>query len=496
MDFASEPPGSLKSFPIGSIRYGYVLYGESGKVMSSSISFGGLASGLDTDAIVEAYVNVQKARLITPLENRIAELTEKQSEVDDIKTLMNTVKSYAYDINKVGAFDTKTASSSDTSKLSVSGVTTSAQLGTYEVLVTTLAKADKEYFNGVADTNVTQFGTGTIQITSDGVTVDVAITSSNNTLAGIRDAINAAANIPVTASIVNDGGASPYRLVLTSKTLGTAAAITQNIASVLSLTYDAATSTAAVNQPSNASISVNGLTITGRSNTFTEAIPGVTFTASATHTDAANPMRITVTNNTSAMKSSISGFINAYNEVVAAMQENFTYDSATQTGGVLFSDETLQSIQGRLNNIIIGVYNFGTNAYQSLSDIGITMGTDNLLTMDSSKLDAALTSKLSDVKILFQGNGTSKAIAGKTYDYIYNMTNDGTGTLTRKEQIYQDNIDYLNELLEERNDRIDNYEAELRARFAYMEEVISSLKAQESTISGMQATIENIYKKG
>lgn len=463
--------------------------------MSSSISFGGLASGLDTDSIIQAYVDVQKARLIAPLEDKIAALTEKQAAVDTIQTLMDNVKSYAYDINKVGAFDTKTAAVSDSTKITLGGTTSSAQTGNYDITVTSLARADKEYFNGVSDYNLTQFGTGTIQITSNGTTIDVDITSSNNTLAGIRDAINAKSGTPVTASIVNDGSATPYRLVLTSKITGSSAGITQNIASVLTLTYDAATSTASVNEEANAAITVNGLSISGTTNTFSEAIAGVTFTATSLHTDAVNPIRLTVSNDTDAIKSTITGFVTAYNTLVAQMQEEFTWDSTTNTGGTLFSDETLQSIQTRMNSAVIGVYNFGTNKYQSLSDIGITMGTDGLLSVDDSKLNGALTGYLSEVKTLFQGNGATDGIAGKSYDYIYSMTNTGTGTLTRKEQIYQDTIDYLTELMDERNERIDQYEANMRARFAYMEELVSTLKAQESAISSAAETIANIYKK-
>ena len=110
------------------------------------------------------------------------------------------------------------ASITDSSIASVSAAA-GADVGTHTLEVTDLAVAQRlksGTFTNITDT----VGTGTLTIqygtfaagtfTGNGTgTSTINIDSTNNTLAGVRDAINKA-NVGVTASIVNDGTAAVF----------------------------------------------------------------------------------------------------------------------------------------------------------------------------------------------------------------------------------------------------------------------------------------------
>lgn len=447
------------------------------------ITFGGLSSGLDTDSIVTALVDARKAQLITPLENRIADITNKQTVLSVFQAQMANLQSVAESLN-AATITGRDAVSADTDTLTVDSAEETAVTGTYDVTINDLATTDKVYFAGEADSDTTTFGTGTITITSDGVSKSVVIDATNNTLEGIAEAINDTSGMPVTASIVNDGGASPYRLVLTSNTTGDAANIAQDLDTVLvGLAVDAALT--ATNDSQDASIEVNGLTIVKSSNTFTDAIPGVTFTIK--DDTGAPTVKVTVDDDYSAATSAINTFVSYFNSLVSSYSDQFTFDESTQSLGALGSDYGLMSTQSRIKSIVFGVYNnLGNSTYESLSDIGISVDENGKLSVDSSKLDEALTNGADEVKTLFQGTSsglsTENGLMENLYDYLDSQVNSIDGILVQKSGIYTDTIDDLNDLIDARQDRIDAYEENLKARFANLETVLADLKTMETTI--------------
>ncbi|MCP5464807.1 MAG: flagellar filament capping protein FliD [Deltaproteobacteria bacterium] len=320
----------------------------------------------------------------------------------------------------------------------------------------------------------------------------ITIDSSNNTLAGIRDAINSSGG-PVTASIVNDGsGASPYRLVLTSNETGDDADITHDIASVLTLTNDAALNADSSNTAQDAQVTINGLAIYSESNTFVDAIDDVTFEISQVETDT--PLTLTISDDFTTPISTISSFIASYNLVLAEFSAAFDTDDTTGAStGTLSSDISVQIAQNRLANIMTNVhYELAGNAFQSLAEIGITMNDDGLLDVDTDVLEDALTEDADSVKRLFQGMSSSvDGIADQAYDVLYDLTNSADGVFTRKSRIWDETIDDLLDLMEEREDRIETYEELVRSKFNYLEELLSTLEAQSSALEGLQSVLDS-----
>jgi len=194
--------------------------------VGSLTSVSGLASGIDTKAIVDALLAADRAPAALAEKNRAV----AQAKLDAIKSMNNLMLAMrnALDPLKDKAnFAAKTASSSNENAI-VATTSSSAVAGSLTINVKALAAAHQVASAGQSSA-ATDLGAGTVvlRLASAGASdPDITISPTTNTLTGIAEAINAA-NAGVTASVINDGGASPYRLVVTSAKTGTTNAITK-----------------------------------------------------------------------------------------------------------------------------------------------------------------------------------------------------------------------------------------------------------------------------
>ncbi|OVE82217.1 hypothetical protein BVY03_01395 [bacterium K02(2017)] len=459
--------------------------------MGSSFAVSGLSSGLDTNAIVDSLVNVRTQQKIVPLQNQVLTLRAQQDAIQSVKSAAVAMSSSALSLNNVIDFEGRTSNSSDTDQISINTTSNNASEGTYDVSITSLSQADRNFFDGVLDKDAAQFGTGTFSITSSGSTMNVVIDSDNNTLEGIRDAINNEEG-PVTASIISDGSALPYRLVLTANETGLDSDITQNISAVLTLTDDAALNADATNLGQDASVDINGMTVISDSNTISDAISGLSFTLLS---DAGTNVTLTVSADYTSSYNSVASFISSYNNVAANLAQQFQVDSSSgQSVGILSGDLTLLNMQGTLNRLMVTVQSqLAGNAFKSLTEIGITSNEDGALVIDKNKFDEKLAEDKEGVRRLFQGmTSTVDGIADKTYDYIQTLINSADGILNEKNDIWQETIDDAVDQIDDWNERIDVYEQTLRSKFLFMEQTLLGLQQQSGALESSRSTLDNL----
>ncbi len=267
--------------------------------------------------------------------------------------------------------------------------------------------------------------------------VAITIDSTNNTLAGLRNAINAS-NSGVTASILNDGAAgSPYRLVVTSKTSGTAGAITLDSSRLTGGTTPAFTTLQAAQ---DASITLGegagAITVTKGSNTVTDMIQGVTLYLKASDTN--KTLTVDVTQDTATAKAAVVDFVTQYNNLVDYITPQSIYDAAAHTTGALFGDSTLRNLlsdmRSKMGNPITGI----DQDIKVMSQIGIKSTTGDKLQIDDAALDEALNTKMdqvqnlfakqgsaSDINVTFSGS-TIKTATSSTAGYAVNITQAAT----------------------------------------------------------------------
>lgn len=412
------------------------------------MAIGSTGSSIDVNAIVAQLMSVE-ARPITALQSKEAVILGKISAYGSVKSSLSSFQSALASLKSASAFSSMTASASDATILSAS-TNTVAKAGTYSIAVSKLAQAQSLASAGQAST-ISSIGGGTATTLSfsfgtvSGGTLTngtyagatftagadaaktVVIDSSNNSLQGIRDAINKA-GVGVTASIVNDGAAgTPYRLMLTSTSTGEAKAmkITSDggDASVAALLEHDSAGTQNFTQTvvaQDAALSVNGLAIGSATNTVSDAIAGVSLSLAKVGSS-----NLTVSNNTASITSAVQGLVKAFNDTNGTLKTMNGYNATTKKGGPLLGDSTIQAIQYKLRaTFATALPGLGSNTLKTMTDIGVEFQKDGTLKVDNTKLQKALTDNFGDFAALFAATGaatdslvtytgsTSKSVAG------------------------------------------------------------------------------------
>jgi len=170
----------------------------------------------------------------------------------------------------------------------------------------------------------------------------------------------------------------------------------------------------------DASIAVDGVTVTNSSNTLTDVIAGVTL--NLVGEDAVGEdttITVKVERDLGAVKSKITDMKDAFNTIMDYINTQFTYDDENEkVGGILFGDSTLSSVKSEIINTVTQQITGLPSGYDYLSLIGITLDlTDTVegkydsmnLAIDDDKLTDALETNFNDVQNLFiaYGSGSS-----------------------------------------------------------------------------------------
>lgn len=411
----------------------------------ASIISSGLGSGLDIQGLVNQLMAVERQPL-AQLDAKEAGYQAKLAAYGQIKSALSAFQTAVSGLQTASVFQSVTASSSDTSVFSATAGSGSAA-GSYAIEVTQLAQSQK-LASGAFDSINDALGTGSLIFqfgTDDGeggftpnstkAAQTVVIDSTNNTLSGARDAINAA-NIGVSATIINDG--TGYKLLLTSKDTGADNSLKITVsndsvgnnlddAGLSRLAYDPAGSAGNGKnlseklQALNALLNVDGFTdISKSSNTITDVIDGITLQLNS-ESDTGVPTILTVSSDTTSTETAVKKFVDAYNEINKTLKDLTAYNPDTKQGSVLLGDNGVLSLQRQLRSVLTSSISGAGSNYKLLSSIGVSFQTDGSLSLDSGKLKTAIGKDFDNVKALF-------ATVGRATDALvsYSSATDNT----------------------------------------------------------------------
>ena len=279
--------------------------------MASTLTTGGLGSGLDVAGMVAKLVAAERA----PADARITKLdkanTSDLTAVSTLRGAMATFQDKATALKDATALVLRTATSANTAFFTATADST-ASTGSYDIEVKNLAAAGKFTTVSLGATTASAVQTGTLAVTQGSTTFNVVINSSNNTLSGLRDAINSSASTTgVTASLLTlaDG----VHLQLNGGATGSANALSvaaSNPSAAGDISLAALFNSAQTVVAANANITINGLAATSATNTFSGAIQGVTVNAAGVST-VGSTTSLAVANNDSAISAKVSDFVNA-----------------------------------------------------------------------------------------------------------------------------------------------------------------------------------------
>jgi len=154
----------------------------------------------------------------------------------------------------------------------------------------------------------------------------------------------------------------------------------------------------------DALISVDGITIRRDSNTFSDVVEGVTFTAKAVTT---SPVQVGIKFETGLLNAEIVQFQTNYNDLVKSINSLSDYDPDENRAQPLFADSAVRSLRGTLNRMITSPVTGIEGEYTSLASIGLTLNPDGTLGYDSDKINEAMESGYENVMRLFGRVGIS-----------------------------------------------------------------------------------------
>ena len=417
-----------------------------------AISVPGIGSNLDIDNIVSQLMALER-RPLQALDRKEATFQAQLSAFGTLKSALSTFQTALAGLNDAGKFQAYKATIVDGAVATVSAAKTAAP-GSYSLEVTQLAQAQKLVAAGQAGT-ATAIGAGTLtfelgtiaggtfdavsgkytgaSFTPDGAGAKtVTIGAASNTLAGIRDAINAA-KIGVTASIVNDGSGTPYRLALSVNSSGAAKSLKISVAGDAALgallAHDPAAtqSLAETVSASNALLKIDGVAITKTSNKVSDAIEGLTL--NLTKTNAGSPTAVSVVRDADTIKSAVEALVKGYNEINTTIKNLSSFNAATRQGAVLQGDFTILSLQSSIRSALTNALTATGGAYNNLSQIGVTFQKDGTLALDATKFQTALDNAPNDIAALFAaiGKATDAAVS---YVSATDATKAGTYAVT------------------------------------------------------------------
>jgi flagellar hook-associated protein 2 len=465
---------------------------------TGTISSAGVGSGLDVNSIVTQLMAVERQPL-TRLQTTAATMQTELSAFGQMQSLVSALQDAAKPLFSADSFSLSNASSSDPTAVSA-GTTTKAVPGIYSVAVSSLSSTQSVVSAGGAFADPSAVvGSGSLTIrlgtwSADQTTftpktgssdITIPIGASENTLAGIRDKVNAA-NAGISATVVTD--ASGSRLALQSSSPGAANGFRVSVADDDGANADAAGLSRLAFDPAggvsqmtlaqaaaNAQATINGIAVSSATNSLDGVIDGITFNLGKVTTQ---PVTVNITRNTDAIKTRVAAFVSAYNDLNSFLAQATHYDAASKQAALLQGDGTTTSIQNQLHTLV-GQKSGASTTFATLSSIGVQLQKDGSLKLDDTAFANAvanlpqLTKALSNVDAtVASNNGFGKIFSNWTTALLAS-----NGSLPGKTKAIQDRIASNQKDQDAMNDRLTATEARLRAQYSALDTTMSQANA-------------------
>src|SRR4051795_7732913 len=407
------------------------------KEVTMPVNLTGMASGLDTDSIIQQLMQLEQTK-VTAVQKRQVQVTQHKTDLDNVRTALNKIKNAAADLSSASLWKpVQTTSSSDASKIDVS-VLGGAGIGGHTIQVNRLASSAQHGYDFTASNKAGQltlyYGSNAGAAGNSKVTIDVA---ADATAADIAAAVNGNDSAPVYAAVVKDS-AGADQIVFSSRKTGASSDFTvdtSKMGAANELKKDAAFDR--TGPTLNADIVVDGTALNppSESNVIDNAIPGVRLTLKGVTTSPATIVTTQPAVDTTAIIGKVKALVDAYNSAVDSTRTQLTEKrdpkATTSSGlqqGQLFGDYQLNSMLGQLKDQM--TQTLTGLGLTGLGDLGIgvpkatTGGTVSddakagKLVIDTDKLTTAINSNYTQVRDLFSGSGTTKGLSSLLSSFV------------------------------------------------------------------------------
>ena len=434
-----------------------------------TFSIGGLASGLDTNAIIQQLLTLE-ARPLDRLDQKRADLVAKQGQFSEFQSKLQTLADKITSLKDSSELTLFTSTSTDEDVATIEA-SDGALPSSYSIQVNQLATAKSVAFTSpFNDSDQSTFGDGTIDLTIGTTTQQITV-DAGDTLVDIRDKINAA-DAGAQASVIYDG--SSYQLVVNSEETGVANQFTLTASGFNDPgeTDPFATSTV-LEAGQDSQFTINGLAVTASSNSVDGAVDGLTF-----NLKKVGSADVTIDRDTEGIGDRLQEALDAYNDVVSFI------DSQGDD-----QDVALRGIKNQLATATASNLDGGTFSLIALSQIGISTDSSGKLNLDRGDLESAIENDFNAVRDLFTGkNGTDGL--GAIFDTILNgdgtnagILSPGNGTLRLRQTSLDARIRSLDDQIANAEQRLRRTEETLRRKFASFEGLTAQYQSQGAFLS-------------
>ena len=413
---------------------------------TGTVTFSGLASGIDTASIVDSLMEAERAP-ITAMENTQTYLEAKLETYTEFNTLLDSFYSSVLGLNSTNDLNSFAVANSGSDYFSIT-TNSLAEAGNYSVEIVSLAQQQKDVSSTyVADTSTSLSGSlqiGEETLDYDSVTLDDLVSLIND------------GDYGVTASMLNDGSGSGYRLMLTTDTAGEEIAIT----GTGSIEMDTATDGHTV-EGSKAHLIVDGVDYYSTSNTVASAIKGTTITLLGTSDNGSDSVQIE-SDAEDVISTQIQEMVDAYNAI------NTSIDTIYESDPTLAN--SMKSVQRSLRSYLT-----------SSSFIALGVSSDwetGELSFDTDTFSDAYSEDADTIKVSLLGDDDNEGIMSRLDDYITGQMNSTTGFLVTKKTSIDKQTSDLEDKITAMETRLEKRQATLEAQFSAMETLVSSLNSQ------------------
>ncbi len=481
----------------------------------SDVTFSGLATGMDTDSIVSQLMDIERL----PIDRLEAKKTSEKKKLDayaQFKSIIDDLKDAAGAMTLTS--QVRTSKINLSSEAAYTATSSNAISGSYDISVAQLSQVQKNVSEGWASNTDSLLGTGTFTING----TDITITESNNSLAGLTEAINQISETTgVTATIINNGSdTDPYHLVFTGTDSSKSFTISSNLEDATANPIAFNTTQAQTAQQAVAFI--DGIKVVSDTNTISGAINGITLNlnelsqtsyAGTAETgvdpwDWADPPvyktdQMRVEPDTDALKEKVTTFVSSYNKAMEWILSGYAeFGGATSTtkedgteeellGTVLRGDSSINSIKRGLQSLLSNPIDT-SGPLKVLSQLGITTQADGTLHQDNSKLDAALQDNYEATVHLLSGEGEVDGVMKNFNYYLLDITSGTDGFYAAKKKSYDSTVNRIDDHIVRMEPRMALKEKTLRAQFLAMEQLVSGFNAQGSFLTQQMDMLSNM----
>ncbi|PIT74812.1 flagellar filament capping protein FliD [Limnohabitans sp. G3-2] len=458
----------------------------------------GAGSGIDVKGLAQSLVDAEKTPKKERIDTKITQTEAKITGYGAVKFALSELKTAFGKLNDASDFSSIKPSNTQSNALGITASST-AEAGSYniEILQTALMQrtgsstfADRATpLNVISpDTTGTAFS---LNLTIGGVDKgDISVV--NPTPAGMVSAINGA-KLGVTAQLINTGNG--YNVVISGET-GASKAFSLTSKDSNGVAVPGVSFTNHLQTATDASLKINGLTVSRSSNTVTDVIDGVTLDLYANTTGSA---RVDLNRDTASIKDNVKGLVTAYNDFEETLKILGDRDSEVEEfGGALAGESLLQSVRAQVRAMITDTSSTAGTTIQAARNVGLSMDRNGQLTLDESKLDTALQNNFAEVSTMFSAGTNNQSIysaapgglAGDAINKIEKMLLS-TGAIESLSRNSTAKIAKYKDELADLDARMEKLMSRYMSQFSVMESIVGN---SNSTRESLKGTFEGMAK--